>query len=89
MDVPPFGDSGVIPGIKVDMGAKPQPGFPKEQITEGLDGLRERLQVRVLAMWGSACVWNSLCLVCHALGSNFLVGVLQAWRTLRQVASRH
>ncbi len=34
---------GVIPGIKVDMGAKPLAGFPKETITEGLDGLRERL----------------------------------------------
>jgi fructose-bisphosphate aldolase class I len=34
---------GMIPGIKVDMGAKPLPGFPGETITEGLDGLRERL----------------------------------------------
>ncbi|MGH8235684.1 MAG: class I fructose-bisphosphate aldolase, partial [Steroidobacteraceae bacterium] len=34
---------GVIPGIKVDTGAKPFAGFPHETITEGLDGLRERL----------------------------------------------
>jgi fructose-bisphosphate aldolase class I len=34
---------GVLPGIKVDMGAKPMAGFPNETITEGLDGLRERL----------------------------------------------
>ncbi|MGQ0530901.1 MAG: class I fructose-bisphosphate aldolase [Panacagrimonas sp.] len=35
---------GVIPGIKVDAGAKPLPGGkPEETITEGLDGLRERL----------------------------------------------
>jgi fructose-bisphosphate aldolase class I len=34
---------GVIPGIKVDTGAKPLAGFPGETITEGLDGLRERL----------------------------------------------
>jgi fructose-bisphosphate aldolase class I len=34
---------GVIPGIKVDTGAKPLAGFPNETITEGLDGLRERL----------------------------------------------
>lgn len=33
---------GVIPGIKVDLGAKPLPGFAGETITEGLDGLRER-----------------------------------------------
>lgn len=35
--------TGVIPGIKVDTGAKPLAGFPGETITEGLDGLRERL----------------------------------------------
>jgi fructose-bisphosphate aldolase, class I len=34
---------GVIPGIKVDTGAKDLPGFPDEKVTEGLDGLRERL----------------------------------------------
>jgi fructose-bisphosphate aldolase class I len=34
---------GMIPGIKVDTGAKPLAGFPGETITEGLDGLRERL----------------------------------------------
>lgn len=32
-----------VPGIKVDKGAKPLAGFPGETITEGLDGLRERL----------------------------------------------
>jgi fructose-bisphosphate aldolase class I len=34
---------GIIPGIKVDKGAKALPGAPGETITEGLDGLRERL----------------------------------------------
>lgn len=34
---------GMIPGIKVDRGAKALAGFPVEKITEGLDGLRERL----------------------------------------------
>jgi len=34
---------GIIPGIKVETGAKPLAGFPGETITEGLDGLRERL----------------------------------------------
>ena len=36
-------DAGVIPGIKVDMGAKPLAGAEGEKVTEGLDGLRERL----------------------------------------------
>jgi fructose-bisphosphate aldolase class I len=35
---------GVIPGIKVDKGAKPLPHAQGETITEGLDGLRERLK---------------------------------------------
>ncbi|HTV97720.1 MAG TPA: class I fructose-bisphosphate aldolase [Steroidobacteraceae bacterium] len=34
---------GMIPGIKVDLGAKPLAGFAGETITEGLDGLRDRL----------------------------------------------
>jgi len=37
-------DAGIIPGIKVDMGAKDMAGHPGEKITEGLDGLRERLK---------------------------------------------
>src|SRR2546430_3987888 len=40
---------GIIPGIKVDLGAKPLAGFSGETIAEGLDGLRERpLQSRGL-----------------------------------------
>jgi fructose-bisphosphate aldolase, class I len=34
---------GVIPGIKVDTGAEPLAGSPEETVTEGLDGLRDRL----------------------------------------------
>jgi fructose-bisphosphate aldolase class I len=37
--------AGIIPGIKVDTGAKDMAAHPGEKITEGLDGLRERLQV--------------------------------------------
>lgn len=33
---------GIIPGIKVDTGAKDMAGFPGEKVTEGLDGLRDR-----------------------------------------------
>jgi fructose-bisphosphate aldolase class I len=36
-------DAGVIPGIKVDLGAKPLALSPDETVTEGLDGLRERI----------------------------------------------
>ncbi len=37
-------DRGIIPGIKVDMKAKPLAGFPGEKVTEGLTGLRDRLE---------------------------------------------
>ena len=47
-DGTPFPDvlaaRGVIPGIKVDTGAQDQAGFPGEKVTEGLDGLRGRLE---------------------------------------------
>ncbi|GAA2809566.1 class I fructose-bisphosphate aldolase [Mycolicibacterium pallens] len=46
-DGTPFPDAcrarGILPGIKVDTGAKPCPGLPGETVTEGLDGLAERL----------------------------------------------
>ena len=36
-------DAGMIPGIKVDTGAKDLAGHPGEKVTEGLDGLRDRM----------------------------------------------
>ena len=36
--------AGIIPGIKVDLGTTAMAGFPGEKITEGLDGLRDRLR---------------------------------------------
>ena len=48
MDGTPFAkaliDAGIIPGIKVDTGAKDLAAHPGEKITEGLDGLRDRLK---------------------------------------------
>ncbi|MEZ0469555.1 class I fructose-bisphosphate aldolase [Luteimonas salinilitoris] len=37
-------DNGIIPGIKVDKSTHPLAGFPGEVVTEGLDGLRDRLK---------------------------------------------
>ncbi len=37
-------NQGIIPGIKVDLGTVPLPFFPGEKMTQGLDGLRERLR---------------------------------------------
>ena len=42
---------GIIPGIKVDVGAKELALHPGEKITEGLDGLRERLPGRKALRW--------------------------------------
>ena len=39
-----LGDQGIIPGIKVDKGTIPLPEAPDELVTEGLDGLRDRLK---------------------------------------------
>ena len=48
LDDVPFPDliaqQGIIPGAKVDTGLTDLAGFPEEQITEGLDGLRERVE---------------------------------------------
>ncbi len=44
VEVPKYLESkGILPGIKVDKGAVDLPNFPGEKITEGLDGLRDRL----------------------------------------------
>ncbi len=42
-------DAGIIPGIKVDLGAEPLAGHAGERVTEGLDGLRARLAAYVAA----------------------------------------
>lgn len=42
--VPALVKAGIIPGIKVDEGTVDMPAFPGEKITEGLDGLRDRLK---------------------------------------------
>ena len=39
-----LGDAGIIPGIKVDAGTKDMAGHPGEKVTEGMDGLRDRLK---------------------------------------------
>ena len=52
-------DAGIIPGVKVDRGAKPMAGFPGEQVTEGLDGLAERL-AEYAAMGARFAKWRAV-----------------------------
>jgi len=52
-------DTDVIPGIKVDRGAFPMPGDASEKITEGLDGLRQRLQ-RYATLGAGFAKWRAV-----------------------------
>ena len=61
-------DAGIIPGIKVDTGAKDLAGFPGEKITEGLDGLRERLQ-EYFQMGARFAKWRAIIIIGDGLPS--------------------
>jgi fructose-bisphosphate aldolase, class I len=50
---------GALPGIKVDKGTKPLPFCPGEMITEGLDGLRERL-IDYRDLGAKFCKWRAV-----------------------------
>jgi fructose-bisphosphate aldolase class I len=52
-------NSGSIPGIKVDKGTKPLPFSPGETITDGLDGLRERL-IEYRDLGAKFCKWRAV-----------------------------
>jgi len=51
-------NAGIIPGIKVDIGAKDMAGHPGEKITEGLDGLRDRL--KNISKWRPFAKWRAV-----------------------------
>ena len=51
--------AGSLPGIKVDRGVKPLPLSPGEVVTEGLDGLRERL-VEYRGLGAKFCKWRAV-----------------------------
>ena len=51
--------AGALPGIKVDKGTKPLPNCPGEVVTEGLDGLRERL-VEYRELGASFAKWRAV-----------------------------
>jgi fructose-bisphosphate aldolase class I len=61
-------DAGIIPGIKVDAGAKGMAGYPGEKITEGLDGLRDRL-VEYSQMGARFAKWRAVITVGDCLPS--------------------
>jgi fructose-bisphosphate aldolase class I len=52
-------EAGIVPGIKVDAGAKELAGHPGEKVTEGLDGLRDRL-AEYLQMGARFAKWRAV-----------------------------
>jgi fructose-bisphosphate aldolase, class I len=61
---------GMIAGIKVDTGAKPLAGFPGEVITEGLDGLRDRLR-EYYGMGARFAKWRAVINIGKGIPSEF------------------
>ncbi len=67
-------DKGVIPGIKVDTGAKDLAGAPGEKVTEGLDGLRERL-ARYHEAGARFAKWRAVITIGDGIPSDYCIGV--------------
>jgi len=65
---------GIIPGIKVDTGAKPLAGAPDEKVTEGLDGLRERL-AEYRELGARFAKWRAVIALDDGLPSDYCVDV--------------
>lgn len=61
-------DAGIIPGIKVDAGATDLALHPGEKITEGLDGLRERL-AEYFQMGARFAKWRAVLIIGHGIPS--------------------
>ena len=67
-------DAGIIPGIKVDAGTRELAGHPGEKITEGLDGLRDRL-VKYAQFGARFAKWRAVIILGDQLPS---IGCLEA-----------
>ena len=65
---------GIIPGIKVDAGAKPLPFAPGETVTEGLDGLRERLEA-YFGLGARFAKWRATYSISSVLPSTYCIDV--------------
>ena len=63
---------GMIPGIKVDLGAKPLANFPGETITEGLDGLRDRL-IGYRALGARFAKWRAVIDIGEGIPTSFAI----------------
>lgn len=66
-------DAGMIPGIKLDKGAKPLAGHPNERVTEGLDELRERI-ADYYSMGARFAKWRAVITIDNDAASKDAVG---------------
>ncbi len=67
-------ENGIIPGIKVDAGARPLAGCEGETVTEGLDGLRDRLR-EYRALGARFAKWRAVIRITDQLPSSTCVNV--------------
>jgi fructose-bisphosphate aldolase class I len=67
-------DQGIIPGIKVDAGTKPLAGAEGELVTEGLDGLRERL-AEYKGLGARFAKWRAVITIGDGIPSDFCIEV--------------
>lgn len=67
-------DKNVIPGIKVDKGTKSLAGAPDEVVTEGLDGLRERLE-KYRAAGARFAKWRGVITIGNHIPSDYCIAV--------------
>jgi fructose-bisphosphate aldolase, class I len=67
-------DKGILAGIKVDIGAKDMAGYPGEKITEGLDGLRDRL-TEYAQMGARFAKWRAVITIGDAIPSHACIEV--------------
>lgn len=74
--------NGMIPGVKVDKGLVDMTGFPGENVTGGLDGLRERL-VKYKGLGAEFCKWRAVITIGEGLPTQTCV------RTNAQLLARY
>src|SRR5262249_23557076 len=67
-------EQGVIPGIKVDKGTTPLSGAPGELVTEGLDGLRQRL-VEYRELGAKFAKWRAVIDIADGIPSQYCIDV--------------
>ncbi len=65
-------DLGIVPGIKVDAGAKPLAGYEGETVTEGLDGLRDRL-AEYSNLGAKFAKWRAVIHISESVPSGFCI----------------